>query len=110
MKKAGRAKTGTSGTGSSRKNRVLGFTLLELIIVMFILALMTGLLTVRIAGVFSGGDLPLASRMVIGEINALRGKAVSTRQPQTLLLDIDDEALDFPIEAHLKVMCDRIKI
>lgn len=93
MRKAGRAKTRILETGSLKKNSAPGFTLLELIIVMFIVVLMTGILTVRILGVLSGGDLRLASRMVIGEFNTLRGKAVSTRQSQTLILNIDKDAL-----------------
>ena len=93
----------TSATGWSRVNRSrdftlsLGFTLLEIMIVLFLLGLIAGILSLRIEGTLSGGDLRLASRMIIGEINSLRGKAVATRQEQTLTLNVDDNTL-VPVE------------
>ncbi|MCP4665613.1 MAG: prepilin-type N-terminal cleavage/methylation domain-containing protein, partial [Deltaproteobacteria bacterium] len=41
-----------------------GFTVVELLAVVFILALFSGLLSVRIGGILSGGDLRLATRMM----------------------------------------------
>jgi hypothetical protein len=62
---------------------------LELLAVVFILALFTGLLAVRSGGFLSGGDLRLASRMIIGEVTRLRGMAAHTHREQVLGLDID---------------------
>ncbi len=66
-------------------------------IVLFLLGLISGILSLRIEGSLSGGDLRLASRMIIGEINSLRGKAAATRQEQTLALNVDENSL-YPLE------------
>ncbi len=66
-----------------------GFTVLEILVVVFILALFTGLLSVRLGGVLSGGDLRLATRMIIGEVSRLRGVAAHTYSEQALGLNID---------------------
>lgn len=76
-------------TGMSKKNRVPGFTLIELCVVMFIMALFSALLTIRLEGVLSGGDLRLAARMVIGEITRLRGVAAYTHRIQELGFNIE---------------------
>lgn len=62
-------------------------------IVLFLLALIGGILSLRIEGPLSGGDLRLASRMIISEINGLRGKAAATRREQTLTFNVDDDTL-----------------
>ena len=62
-------------------------------IVVFILGTMTGLLSIRIEGALSGGDLRLASRMIIGEINGLRGRAVASHREQALRLNVDENTL-----------------
>jgi len=66
-------------------------------IVLFLLGLIAGILSLRIEGTLSGGDLRLASRMIIGEITSLRGKAAATRQEQTLTFNVDDNTL-VPVE------------
>ncbi len=62
---------------------------MELLAVVFILALFSGLISVRLGGVLSGGDLRLATRMIIGEVSRLRGVAANTHREQVLGLDID---------------------
>ena len=80
-------------TGPSKKNRSSGFTLIELLIVILIVGLFSALLSIRVEGVLSGGDLRLASRMIIGEINKLRGKAAYTHKDQILGLNMDENSL-----------------
>ncbi|MBW2085344.1 MAG: prepilin-type N-terminal cleavage/methylation domain-containing protein [Deltaproteobacteria bacterium] len=84
---------GTSAIGWSKKNKGQGFTLIEVMLVLVILVVLTGLISIRIEGVLSGGDLRLASRIIIGEITSLRGKAAATRREQILILDVDDDTL-----------------
>lgn len=85
---------GTSATGWSKKNkRTQGFTLIEVMLVLVILVVMTGLISIRIEGALSGGDLRLASRIIIGEITNLRGKAAATRLEHTLILNVDEDTL-----------------
>ena len=63
--------------------------MLELLAVVFIIALFSGLLSVRLGSFLSGGDLRLATRMIIGEVSRLRGVAAHTHREQVLDLDID---------------------
>lgn len=76
-------------TGKLKKNRAPGFTLIEICVVMFIMALFSALLTIRLEGVLSGGDLRLAARMVIGKITRLRGVAAYTHRIQELGFNIE---------------------
>jgi prepilin-type N-terminal cleavage/methylation domain-containing protein len=66
-----------------------GFTLLEMVVVLLLLGIFSSVLYLRIQNVFSGGDLRSASRMIIGRINMLRGRAVFGRTEQTMVLHID---------------------
>ena len=88
----------TLQTGLSNKNRVCGFTLIELLVVLLILGLFSALLSIRIEGLFSGGDLRFASRIIINEINNLRGKAAHTRKDQVLGLEVGHNIL-YPVES-----------
>lgn len=75
------------------------FTLLELLVLLFILGLISMFLTIRIESVFSGGDLRLASRIIIGEINKLRGKAAYMHKEQVLGIRVGQNAI-YPIESN----------
>jgi prepilin-type N-terminal cleavage/methylation domain-containing protein len=72
-------------------SRKMGFTLLELLVVILIIGMFAAFAAVRLDGAVSGGDLRLASRMIIGEIRALRGKAAHTHRTQQLTFDIDKQ-------------------
>jgi Tfp pilus assembly protein FimT len=86
-----------SRTGYNRSNDIEGFTLFELVIVLFIISLFIGLVTVPIEGVFSGGDLGRATRMIMSEVSQLRGEAAYTRKPQVLILNITENSF-YPYE------------
>ena len=79
-------------TGRFKKNRIGGFTLIELLIVLLIVGLFSALLSIRVEGLLSGGDLRLASRMIIGEINKLRGKAAYSHKNQVLGCNVDENS------------------
>lgn len=82
-----------SGTGSSRRNRVRGFTLFELLLVIFLLGLFAALASVRVENLLPGGDLRLATRTIIKEIRAHRGRAAYTRTLQVLGVDMEHSRL-----------------
>ena len=82
--------------GPVQRSRQSGFTLLELLVVILIIGLFAALAAVRMDSVVSGGDLRLASRMIIGEIRALRGKAAHTHQAQQLAFNIE-KRLFYPV-------------
>ena len=76
-------------TGRSKSSHRSGFTFIELLVVIFILGIFSALLSIRIGGVVSGGDLRLASRIIIGKINELRGRAAYSHREQLLGLHIE---------------------
>ncbi|MCK4789659.1 MAG: type II secretion system protein [Desulfobacteraceae bacterium] len=80
-------------TGLLHKNKVNGFTLVEFLVVILIIGLFSALISIRIEGSLSGGDLRLATRVIMGEINQLRGKAASTHKEQVLGLNVDENYL-----------------
>ncbi|HDH98902.1 MAG TPA: prepilin-type N-terminal cleavage/methylation domain-containing protein [Deltaproteobacteria bacterium] len=84
VKKAVRVRIPISATGLLRNNKTRGFTLIELLVVILILGLFSSLLAVRIEDVVTGGDLRLASRIVIAQIQKLRGMAGLTHKVQVL--------------------------
>ncbi len=83
----------TSATGLRLKNKLNGFTLVEFLVVIFIIGLFSSLIAIRIEGSLSGGDLRLATRLIMGEINQLRGKAAATHKEQVLGLNVDENYL-----------------
>jgi len=87
--------TGLLKSGDDQK----GFTLFELVIVIFIVVLFLGLVSVPIQGVLAGGDMAKASRMIISEVSRLRGEAAFTRKPQALILNINENTF-YPYEVQ----------
>lgn len=85
-------------TGQVQRGRGSGFTLLELLVVILIIGMFAAFAAVRMDAMVSGGDLRLASRLIIGEIRALRGKAAHTHQAQQLAFDIEKQ-LFYPVLA-----------
>jgi prepilin-type N-terminal cleavage/methylation domain-containing protein len=86
-----------SRTGSKRRDDQNGFTLFELVIVVFIVTLFLGLVSVPIERVLAGGDLGRATRMIMSEVSRLRGEAAYTRQPQALILNMTENTF-YPYE------------
>ena len=64
----------------------MGFTLLEMIIVMFLLVAMLGIVIPRVN---LGDDLASTGRKLIGGLRTLQGIAMSTQKPVKLYLDLD---------------------
>lgn len=86
-----------SRTGSKTRDDARGFTLFELVIVIFVITLFLGLVSVPIEGVLAGGDLGRATRMIMSEVSRLRGEAAYTRKPQALIFNITENSF-YPYE------------
>ncbi|MFC1867801.1 Tfp pilus assembly protein FimT/FimU [Thermodesulfobacteriota bacterium] len=86
----------TLPTGRMLRRGSHGFTLMELLIVIFILGMFCFMLTPRLENIFSGGDLRLASRIIIGEIRNARGVAAYSHRNQVLRMNMD-EGLIYPV-------------
>ena len=93
----------TLGTGWNNR----GFSLFELVIVLFMISLFLSLVTVPIQGVFAGGDLGRATRMIMSEVSRLRGEAAYTREPQILVINMTEHAF-YPMEPEQEKTLDDI--
>jgi prepilin-type N-terminal cleavage/methylation domain-containing protein len=71
------------------KNRG-AFTLLELVVVLFIVALFASLVVPRIGAFLSHGDTNKAIRQIRGLVRYLAGMSASTRTPYRLHYDLDE--------------------
>ena len=79
----------------SRQQSVQGFTLLELLVVMFLVALTIGFVAPRFSGVTSGSELKTESRKLVALLRHSRTRAIS----QSLSLGIVslDDGLQYQI-------------
>lgn len=66
-----------------------GFTLVELLLVLVILAAMSALLLVRFDGVLEGIELRGASRDVASALRHARGRAIATQQETGVAIDVE---------------------
>jgi prepilin-type N-terminal cleavage/methylation domain-containing protein len=66
-----------------------GFTLIELVVVLFIVALLAALVMPRIGTFLSHGDTNKAIRQIRGMVRYLAGMSVSTRTQYQLQYDLD---------------------
>jgi len=79
--------------GRSKKSNPLGFTLIEIVAVLAILGLFVSILTLRIENILTGGDIRLATRIIMSEIRKTRGDAARSRKDQVLIIRIEENAL-----------------
>ena len=79
--------------GRSKKSNPLGFTLIEIVAVLAILGLFVSILTLRIENILTGGDIRLATRIIMSEIRKTRGDAARSRKDQVLVIRIEENAL-----------------
>jgi general secretion pathway protein H len=85
LKRPAAVATGVSRTGSLGG----GFTLVELLVVLVILAALSGLLLIRFDGVLEGMELRGASRDVASALRYARGRAIATQQETGVAIDVE---------------------
>ena len=75
-----------------------GFTLLELLVVLVLMALMTGLAIPLISAGTPGAQIKAASRELMAGLRQAREQAIVSRQPAALTINVDDRR--FQISGH----------
>lgn len=73
----------------SRPHRDSGFTLLELIVVLFLISLIAGIAVVSFAGTFSSGTLDAAARSLVAAMKQARMQSSVSGEPQAVFIDLD---------------------
>jgi prepilin-type N-terminal cleavage/methylation domain-containing protein len=96
-KRVARGKMGMLPIGRSKKGSPPGFTFIEIIAVLAIFGLFVSVTTLRIENVLTGGDIRLATRIIMSEIRKVRGDAARSRKEHVLVLQIEENAL-YPVE------------
>ena len=84
------AKTRMKTYRAGNLNKPAGFTLLELVVVMLIVATMLGLVLPGTSWFFMRSDLKTSSRRLAGVVAETRSQAMLERRVQELTMDLDN--------------------
>ena len=104
-------RTATSPAGSpeaGRASAASGFTLLELLVVMTIVALIYAVLP---AGLFggSGVELRVTARQVADDLRRARGQAIASNQDTSFLLDVENRRFGIAGRGELEPLPDSVE-
>lgn len=83
----------------SLRRRSSGFTMLELVVVLFILGLVYALAGPMLGGAVSGLDIKAASRQLAAGLRKARSIAVTERSEAVLTLDVDGRKFSITSDA-----------
>jgi general secretion pathway protein H len=67
-----------------------GFTLLELIVVLFLISLIAGISVVLFTGTLSSGTLDAAARSLVAAMKQARAQSSMSGEPRAVFIDLDD--------------------
>ena len=76
--------------------RQRGFTLIEILVVVALIAVMMGVVTSMIVGGMEGARVRAASKDLVAALRSTRSQAVVTREAQVLVLDVHKRAYQAP--------------
>lgn len=76
--------------------RQRGFTLVEVVVVVLIIALTSGVVALAISGGLENARVRAASKDLVAALRATRSQAVVTRESQVLVLDVHKRAYQAP--------------
>ena len=82
------------------RRRNAGFTLLELLVVLVLMALMTGLAIPLISAGTPGAQIKAATRELLSGLRQARDQAIVQRQPTALTLNVDDRRFQITGQPH----------
>jgi len=94
--KPGRSKPGNSKAGGIGHRNQGGFTLVELIVVMVIIALMMGLVGTSLSRSVSSAESRAATRKLVANLRYTRTKAIVDKQEKTFTVDIENRSYRAP--------------
>jgi prepilin-type N-terminal cleavage/methylation domain-containing protein len=66
-----------------------GFTLLELIVVLFLISLISGISVVLFTGTLSSGKLDATARSLVAAMKHARGQSAMSGEPHAVFIDLD---------------------
>ena len=69
-----------------------GFTLLELIVVLFLISLIAGISVVLFTGTLSSGKLDAAARSLVAAMKQARVQSSMSGEPQAVFIDLDESS------------------
>ena len=91
MPKAARTRIGTSSTG--KPDRMAGFTLVELLVVLLVLVLVIGVVTpLLIGGMRSGANIGRTARELAGGLRHARTEAIRLNRDTLFVLDTSERS------------------
>jgi len=102
------ARTRTSPTGE-RTAAAAGFTLLELLVVLVLLAVMAGFAASRVVGSLDGPTLQATTGELAAVLRRARSEAIVRNQPTVVRVDVDAPSFGIPGERTYKVP-ERLKV
>jgi type II secretion system protein H len=76
------------GSFSNRRAKAKGFTLIELMIVIVLIAIMTGVIVAEMRGTFEDALLRATARKLMDAANIANARAVAVNEPHLLTLDL----------------------
>jgi general secretion pathway protein H len=79
-----------------RRRAARGFTLLEIIVVVALIALLTGIIAAVISGGLGTAKVRAASKDLVAALRSTRAQAVVRRESQVLVLDVERRAYRAP--------------
>lgn len=80
----------------SRQRAARGFTLIEIIVVVALIAVLTGVIAAVISGGLGSAKIRAASKDLVAALRSTRATAVVKRESQVLVLDVERRAYKAP--------------
>lgn len=96
------ARTGTSGAGDGRASSA-GFTLLELLLVLAVLALLAGLVVAYLPAGATRTEVVASAREVASGLRRARGAAIAGNTPVAFVLDVKNRSYRVGTEALVRL-------
>ncbi len=99
------------GAGNSQEETAfLGFTLLELLVVIVLVGLLVSLVPPRLSGAFSSAQIRATVRELVATLRLARGQAIHQGQPVTCFLDLEQKRFGLRGRAKQHELPDNLRV